>query len=445
LQGVLMLFHKMYRGGPNEKPLIQPTRQTQADILGVAVGDLAMISRVETEPPYGPRKVIDGEVYTDGSTLILLTLVETAARRLVRVKRLAAVEEEPSTVHAELNAITPTLESEALDWALKTTTDVLGVELTRFRFGSPRFDELKAEGREPPAPPSAPELTGARLVMDRLARQLAIAIKTAGGLLVRDLAKQLPSEARDKTDDLTSALKREGLVDSEIVVVCGKTQAQVARAPSRDALADLSARGIKCACGRPIGDERTEEALTITNLGRSLLDKARWLTILLLQELEAVGVPGDAILIDQSVGGDEMDCLANIGGEVALFELKDKEFNLGNAYSFGAKIGIIRPEHPVIVTTEKVGNDAKEHFVRAKAARGVRDDFAFPQTREASDITYIEGVECLGRGVRHFVSKIYRADAVSALNKILPLGSLNGFYVLDAMEKAGDRAVAGVA
>jgi hypothetical protein len=42
--------------------------------------------------------------------------------------------------------------------------------------------------------------------------------------------------------------------------------------------------------------------------------------------------------------------------------LKDREFNLGGAYSFGAKIGIIGPAHPVIISREKIGGDAKEHL-----------------------------------------------------------------------------------
>ena len=42
--------------------------------------------------------------------------------------------------------------------------------------------------------------------------------------------------------------------------------------------------------------------------------------------------------------------------------LKDREFNLGGAYSFGAKIGIIGPAYPVIISREKIGGDAKEHL-----------------------------------------------------------------------------------
>jgi hypothetical protein len=143
--------------------------------------------------------------------------------------------------------------------------------------------------------------------------------------------------------------------------------------------------GVRCACGRPLVDEQTEEALTITELGRGLLDKSRWLTLLLVDELAAVGVARESILIEQQIAGDEIDCLANISGDLALFELKDKEFNLGSAYSFGAKIGIIRPKHPVVISTEHVGNDAKEHYVRARLAGTAK--------REQGIYSYVDDVD----------------------------------------------------
>jgi hypothetical protein len=96
----------------------------------------------------------------------------------------------------------------------------------------------------------------------------------------------------------------------------------------------MSQQGVKCACGRPISEERIEEALTITELGRGLLDGNRWLTLLLLEELQKVGVSLEQTLTEQQVGGDEVDCLANISGELVFFELKDKGFNLGNAWRF---------------------------------------------------------------------------------------------------------------
>src|SRR5262245_8470443 len=53
---------------------------------------------------------------------------------------------------------------------------------------------------------------------------------------------------------IAEALKEGGVVDSEIVVVCSKTQSQVLRAPSRSIIEELTGRGLKCVCGRALSD-----------------------------------------------------------------------------------------------------------------------------------------------------------------------------------------------
>jgi hypothetical protein len=135
--------------------------------------------------------------------------------------------------------------------------------------------------------------------------------------------------------------------------------------------------------------------------------------------------------------------LANISGELALFELKDKEFNLGNAYSFGAKIGIIRPRHPIIVSTEHVGNDAKEHFVRARLSSASREAY-LTLGEERSEIIYIEGVQNLREKIEELASNIYRADAIQLLNQVLPLAALDGNSILSALDRVPARQEAAV-
>jgi hypothetical protein len=332
-----------------------------------------------------------------------------------------------------LYSIGPMWDSTVLAEALSRAEVALGTKLKPFTYKAERFDALKAEGRDSPPEPTPDEVRTCALLTDRLARTLAVAIKASGGLLVRDLSKQLPPESRDKAEAIAEALKEAGVVDSEIVVVCSKTQSQVTRAPSRSIIEELSGRGLKCACGRALCDERIEEALTITDLGRSLIDKARWLTILLVQELARVGIARDAILVEQHVGGDEIDCLANISGELVLFELKDKEFSLGNAYSFGAKIGIIRPAHSVVVTTEYVGNDAKDHFIRARQSSRAFD-FEIDFETSQSEMVYIEGIANLREGIERLVSRIYANDAARVLDRVLSLAALRGRSLLSALE-----------
>jgi hypothetical protein len=176
---------------------------------------------------------------------------------------------------------------------------------------------------------------------------------------------------------------------------------------------------VRCACGKPIAEERVEETVAMTDLGRNLLDGNRWLTLLLLEELQKVGIPLDQTLIEQQVGGDEIDCLAVISGDLVFFELKDKDFNLGNTYSFGAKMGIIRPKRAVIFSTQNIGGDAREHFERLRPRTRTGD-----LAREQAEIYYIEGLANLAVELQKIAGIIYTNDAVRILRRVLPLASV---------------------
>jgi hypothetical protein len=433
------------------RPLLRPALEAPAAILGVDVD----ILRQRTTGTRSLERIIDGEIFTDGRCIFVLSLRSdrTHSSRYRQVQ-------ESETLSLHFAYIGPDSGAATLPVALTTVENSLGNKLEEYRFSSDRFNELKSEDRESPSEASPHELVAARTLHDRGVRTLAVAIKSSGGLLVRDLAKQLHPESRGRVAQLIESLKTAGLVESEIMIVCEKTQAQITRVRNVEVFPELTRMAIKCACGRPLVDEQKEEALTITELGRELLDKSRWLTLLVVDELVAVGVSRDSILVEQQVGGDEIDCLANINGELALFELKDKEFNLGNAYSFGAKIGIIRPKYPVIFSTEHIGNDAKEHFVRAFRARApqgqgfygvfeVEETFALGEPDERSDITYVEGLQNLRSGIQRLVSGIYRQDAIRILKPVLQLGSMDSAALIQALEsepkpeKQGTEAVNG--
>jgi len=418
------------------RPLVLPTLEAQAAILAFSPEGLREAASERPRARETDTVTVDGEIFTDGRSLIAIALKERPLhRRAVRAVGHAAADVD-TEAFVEVAYVSAELECDALAALCDVTRQRLNIDLQPYFYPSESFERLKTEGRESPANPTPEELASASLLAERPVRTIAIAIKASGGLLVRDLAKQLPQDARDQTDKIQRALREHGLIDSEIVVVCSKSQSQSARAPSREVLDALSKQGLRCACGRAIADERIEEALTLTDAGRVLLDKSRWLTVLLQEELRRVGVPLEHILVEQQVGGDEIDCLAIISGELALFELKDKEFNLGNAYSFGAKIGILQPQHPVIIATDGVGGDAKDHFQRAQLAQTTRPRYDPFETGPAA-IRYIEGVENLHSGIVDLASTIYRDDSVRLLDRILPLASLSGRSLVRVVQRAG--------
>jgi hypothetical protein len=199
-------------------------------------------------------------------------------------------------------------------------------------------------------------------------------------------------------------------------------------------LGDFAAKGLKCACGNSISDEMVDTAVSTSERGRLLIDGSRWFTILLVHNLVQFGVPLAKILVEQLSGGDEMDCIADINAEIALFELKDKEFNLGNAYSFGAKIGIIEPDHPVIITTEHVGGDAREHFAKSWKRGG--DPWAGEERSPANAVRYIEGIQNFKTGLMDLINEISMNDAGQEMEEVLPKGSVSPPVVLKWL---GDR------
>lgn len=109
---------------------------------------------------------------------------------------------------------------------------------------------------------------------------------------------------------------------------------------------------------------------------------------------------------------------------------------MGNAYSFGAKMGIVRPRYPVIVTTEHVGNDAKDHFARARSAAGGRRYRTYPggPDDEVRAVQYIEGLENLRAGVEGIVAQIHRTDATQILAEVLPHAIPSASAILNGID-----------
>lgn len=163
-----------------------------------------------------------------------------------------------------------------------------------------------------------------------------------------------------------------------------------------------------------------------------MLDGSRWLSILVLQNLLHLGIPISNIRMEQIYSGEEVDCIAEIYGRIALFELKDKEFNRGNAYSFGAKIGIFQPDIPVVVTTEKVGGDARDHFVARSAGTNRNRRRPLGDSLDGESVMFIEGLDNLTSGLESVVSEIAKSALAPSLRSALSLANPRPLPLLSA-------------
>jgi hypothetical protein len=408
-----------------------PARQRLAELLGIS--DFNPPVR-QVLRPSRPSALLKGEIVATDANLFVIKLY----MRIVRTSGISSSLEGSRATSASYSLTVhyfgKEIESEEFDVLCSYLESEFSVELSPWYVNSDKFDDLKEEGRVSPPMPTADELAAAEVLSEKDARTLAIAIKQASGLLVGDLSRQLPQDARSRTEQIRDSLQNSGIVTAETVVICKKTNAQVSRVPDQSVLVTLAREGLRCACGNTITDEKVDTAVSISDRGQWLLDGSHWFTLLLINGLVEFGVPLDRILVDQVSGGDEMDCIADVGGEIVLFELKDKEFNLGNAYSFGAKIGIIEPEHAVIVTTQYIGNDAKEHFARSR--RKPREAWAsVDEGSSEQTVTYIEGMNNFKPGLMDLISRVAMTDAQGALSDVLPRGTLPTSVVLTSLSE----------
>ncbi|MGK3107698.1 hypothetical protein [Streptomyces sp. WAC05858] len=391
------------------QPVVGPLASRQAELFGIQAKRLqGTPSDVFRRPSYqSDEAVVSAEIFTKGDTLIVIRLVEYGRQRPVRNEEGKLERREEVIRLVAVSYAAPKIDKEVTAEFELHVKKIWGVEL-RERVTSPRkLEENAPLGRGGKAEvASVEDVRGAKALSDKSSRALAVSIKSSRGLLLSDAPKQIPPKDKGRLNEIVRSLIEAGIVETEIVVICSSTSSQVNKIPSVEVLQEMDRRNVRCSCGNYLSAERTEEALNITEHGKFMLDGSRWLSVLVLQGLIDLGVPIENIRMEQEYAGEEVDCMAEIYGKLVLFELKDKQFNLGNAYSFGAKVGIFRPDYPVIVTTEKVGSDARRHFMQSAQSGKRRMYYSKSDRSGAEGMVFIEGMGNLQEGLEGLVSSI---------------------------------------
>ena len=395
--------------------ILEAARNTQSKLLGIELAEMES-DRMDPQPVCGPVRIVKAELFRNASTLcgLVIGVSETAYR-------MAVIQETGQRGTLRVFTLADSQDERTAADFVESMQDLFKVSLNSRDVMSDRARSLIGEGLAQIVVAEQAEHAAARTLAGKDARELAVAIKLGSGLLV-DLAKQMGSDGQAGLPSVRERLLESDLVVGETVVLCGKTGQAISRVRSRSTLDAMADAGLRCSCGKPANEEKIEEALSITELGRDLLDKSRWMTLVLIEELLHIGVSPDHIFVEQQFDGDEIACIAIISGDVVLFELRDGRFSLGHAHSFNAKIGIVQPDYSMVVTTEKIGNDAKIHFDRRRQA--VRKNMPRPYVDESVEPLFVEGISNLRAGLEDLVTNLVTKDARRVLSEVLPLAGI---------------------
>src|SRR5260370_39595494 len=94
------------------------------------------------------------------------------------------------------------------------------------------------------------------------------------------------------------------------------------------------------ACRGPVNEERVDHVIMPTDRATALNDKGRWMTTLATAILPKLGISREQVIIDASPAGT--DIVLDLSGDLVLVVLKDREFNLADAYAFNANVSRVK-------------------------------------------------------------------------------------------------------
>jgi hypothetical protein len=188
---------------------------------------------------------------------------------------------------------------------------------------------------------------------------------------------------------------------------------------------------MKCACGRALNEERVDQVIMPTERSAELNDKSKWMTTLALSVLPRIGISRDSVIVEGTPSST--DIVLDLSGDLVLVVLKDREFNLSDAYAFNAKISRIKASEGVIVANEGMSGDARKM---------VQEELG-PQRARISDpfrVTYVEGLQNIEHELGRVVERRRRQYFLRAIGDLATIQGLNIGQLALAKVEAGGRS-----
>lgn len=211
----------------------------------------------------------------------------------------------------------------------------------------------------------------AEVMADKNVRTLMVEISEARFAREIDILSRRGGEA-DEYGQALESIKTASLVDSEYVLQCKKTSAQLGRIADKEFLRNSGFAEIKCtSCGRKFSEELLKEGYSISTAGAEMLRGSHWMTVWVSDKLTKLGVPVESIFWNLEDAGEEVDIVVEFGGGIWIFELKDREFGAGDAHPFNYRAVRYKADHAVIITTDKVAPDARRVFTELASTRPI--------------------------------------------------------------------------
>lgn len=337
--------------------VIQSMEAALCRTLGIKSGSLTLAGMLADRRMFNRLRPdgLLGEVFVKDTSLFML--IPDVHRLLVwELRRHSS----PVQIDEFLSQVEHTIRSQldgrrvrGMEFNWKDDKSPIGPRARIFRARDSRGNNNKLEMHD--AEFSETDLQRSRLFAQGTNREFLLKLAKVGNKARSTDASSLLDGA--PLDTLTDA----GIIRKEYLLVCKQDSRTICSIPDRTRLEETIGSELRCTgCGRAFTDEIIQDIYAITPDGRTLLNGSHWMTIWVTACLVDAGVPIDKIKWSGSAGDDELDIIADVHGLKVFFELKDREFGLGDAYPFSFRIDRYGGDVGVVITMDVVADEARK-------------------------------------------------------------------------------------
>lgn len=269
----------------------------------------------------------------------------------------------------------------------------------------PERGEVEFECTEPNYSPE--DIEAAKFLVNVKTRQFILRLAQVVKMREKDAAEIVKA-------DILQRILSLGLVIEEYLLTCKQDQHTICVVPSKDDLTKDPMSSLRCSvCGRSFPQENLQVIYTLTERGKKLVDHSLWMSIWTTELLKENGVRKEAIRWGLEASGEELDIMVEDFGSRIFFELKDREFGLGDAYPFVYRITRYGGRVGIVATMDKVSTDAQKFFEEETQRR------EYPL-----EVQYLEGSEGIQRGITKLVED---TSLLQVRGLVLPFSREVGF------------------
>lgn len=402
----------------NRRPLLRSLLTTARSVAGLDSGPLGLEAVIPEDSLYR-RRAIRGESML-GDMLVCgtrLEFIQPAGSRLMllEVRR----HDTPSSLKEF---------GELVERAARSSLDgrrVRGMDFTWRKLPLPT--RVRIPGVGPAIAEAKLETKVADFSQVELAQSSALATSEYRAALLR-LAQvgkaRLVDPIFQMDNPLMSSLLSRGLVRREYLVTCRQDSHTICTVEDRRQL-ESNAGSLRCSiCGRQFSNEQIHEIAAITEDGRRILGGSRWMTVWVTGQLFALGLEAESVAWNAAASEDELDIIVKMSGLQAFLELKDREFGLGDAYPFAARVSRYGGDFGIILTTDRVAEEARRFLEEPRP--GVY----------SPNFEFLEGVEDIQSRLPELADRISQVAVRRQLTSTLGILGSSVIATVDAWMKS---------